>query len=122
LVHPDAAVATVQACEKSNISSKLVVLMHRPASSATNVGKTAEGLPTLDDLVTATKKQPLPPKFQMKAEDRKTKLALLSFSSGTTGLPKAVCIPHWSVICNVYVHTIHLPLNDRLARDERSAR
>ncbi|KWU46486.1 phenylacetyl-CoA ligase [Rhodotorula sp. JG-1b] len=101
LVHPDAAVATIQACEKSNISSKLVVLMHRPASSTTNVGKTAEGLPTLDSLVSASKRKPLPPKFQMKAEDQKTKLALLSFSSGTTGLPKAVCIPHWSVICNV---------------------
>ncbi|GAA5977934.1 hypothetical protein JCM10908_004167 [Rhodotorula pacifica] len=101
LVHPDAAVATVQACEKSDISSKLVILMHKPDTAITNVGKVSEGLPTLDDLVAATKHKPLPPKYKMKPEDRKTKLALLSFSSGTTGLPKAVCIPHWSVICNV---------------------
>lgn len=96
--------------------------MHKPASSATNVGKTAHGLPTMDDLVAATKKQPLPPKFQMKAEDRKTKLALLSFSSGTTGLPKAVCIPHWSVMCNVCVDATYLALTDRLARHRKCPR
>ncbi|KAF7371122.1 Phenylacetyl-CoA ligase [Mycena sanguinolenta] len=31
----------------------------------------------------------------------KTKIAFLSFSSGTTGLPKAVCISHYNVISNV---------------------
>lgn len=99
LVHPDAAVATVQACEKSKIPSKLVVLMHKAESS--NVARVADGLPTLNDLVAATKQEPLPAKFRIKPEEKQTKLALLSFSSGTTGLPKAVCIPHWSVICNV---------------------
>lgn len=31
----------------------------------------------------------------------KTKLAFLSFSSGTTGKPKAVAIPHYALISNV---------------------
>ncbi|KAI0733741.1 amp dependent CoA ligase [Fomitopsis betulina] len=38
---------------------------------------------------------------KLKKGEGKTKLAFLSFSSGTTGLPKAVKIPHYSVIANV---------------------
>lgn len=33
--------------------------------------------------------------------EAKTKLAFLSFSSGTTGRPKAVAIPHYALISNV---------------------
>ena len=37
---------------------------------------------------------------QLKPGEGKTKLALLLFSSGTTGRPKAVMIPHYAVIAN----------------------
>lgn len=37
---------------------------------------------------------------QLKPGEGKTKLALLFFSSGTTGKPKAVMIPHYAVIAN----------------------
>ncbi|KAL7284581.1 hypothetical protein ACG7TL_001874 [Trametes sanguinea] len=38
---------------------------------------------------------------RLKPGEGKRKLAFLSFSSGTTGRPKAVMIPHYSVIANV---------------------
>ncbi|KAF9566127.1 phenylacetyl-CoA ligase [Agrocybe pediades] len=44
-------------------------------------------------------------------EARRT-VAFLSFSSGTTGKPKAVAIPHFSVIANVVQMAAHYRLND----------
>jgi len=39
--------------------------------------------------------------------EAKTKVAFLSFSSGTTGKPKAVVIPHYSLIANVIQMAVH---------------
>lgn len=44
--------------------------------------------------------------------EAKTKLALLSFSSGTTGRPKAVAIPHHSVIANTIQMAVHGKANE----------
>ncbi|PPQ93094.1 hypothetical protein CVT25_003126 [Psilocybe cyanescens] len=41
----------------------------------------------------------------------KTKLAFLSFSSGTTGRPKAVAIPHFALIANVIQIAAHNKVN-----------
>ncbi|KAF8315907.1 amp dependent CoA ligase [Clavulina sp. PMI_390] len=56
--------------------------------------------------------------------EAKTKVALLSFSSGTTGRPKAVAISHYNVISNVIQHGATwrsndptLPWEDRRVRD-----
>ncbi|CAK5270899.1 unnamed protein product [Mycena citricolor] len=46
----------------------------------------------------------------------RTKLAFLSFSSGTTGTPKAVAIPHYAVIANV----VQLGAANRLNEDYAS--
>ena len=47
--------------------------------------------------------------------EAKTKLALLSFSSGTTGRPKAVAIPHYSVIANTIQMAVHGKVNEEYA-------
>ncbi|KAF8315906.1 phenylacetyl-CoA ligase [Clavulina sp. PMI_390] len=44
--------------------------------------------------------------------EAKTKVALLSFSSGTTGRPKAVAISHYNVISNVIQHGAAWRTND----------
>jgi len=44
---------------------------------------------------------------KLKRGEGKTKLAFLSFSSGTTGKPKAVCIAHYAPIANV-IQMAHL--------------
>ncbi|KAG5647553.1 hypothetical protein DXG03_008906 [Asterophora parasitica] len=49
---------------------------------------------------------------RFKAGEAKTTVAFLSFSSGTTGKPKAVAIPHYSVVSNVIQMTTHYKLND----------
>lgn len=44
--------------------------------------------------------------------EAKTKLALLNFSSGTTGKPKAVAIPHYAVIANTIQMALHGKVNE----------
>ncbi|BGP36047.1 hypothetical protein JCM10296v2_007899 [Rhodotorula toruloides] len=110
VVHPDALETTVQACEKSGVSSEMIVLIRPPTKASdppVNAKPLAAGFPTLDDLVKEARGEPLPPKVTLKQEEMKTRLALLSFSSGTTGLPKAARIPHYAVITNVLQASSH---------------
>ncbi|KAJ7212301.1 phenylacetyl-CoA ligase [Mycena pura] len=53
---------------------------------------------------------------KLKPGEGKTKLAFLSFSSGTTGLPKAVAIPHIAVIANVLQLAAHSKVNEDYAQ------
>lgn len=56
----------------------------------------------------------MPPKFSLKQDEAKTRLAFLSFSSGTTGVPKAVMIPHYAVISNVCVLSSARPVLEKV--------
>ncbi|GAA5901354.1 hypothetical protein JCM8208_001774 [Rhodotorula glutinis] len=107
VVHPDSIETAVKACEKSGLSTKMIVLIRSPSDSPANTKSLASGFPTLDDLVSASSDKPLPPKFSLKQDEVKTRLAFLSFSSGTTGVPKAVMIPHYAVISNVLQDALH---------------
>ncbi|KAF7307183.1 Phenylacetyl-CoA ligase [Mycena indigotica] len=51
--------------------------------------------------------------------EAKTKIAFYSFSSGTTGTPKAVVIPHYSVITNIIQKAAHYRITDPAFREER---
>ncbi|TNY22491.1 amp dependent CoA ligase [Rhodotorula diobovata] len=108
LVHPDAIETAVKACENAKFSTEMIVLIRPPlAESPANTKSLAAGFPTLDDLVASTREQPLPPRFSLKPDEARTRLAFLSFSSGTTGVPKAVMIPHAAVIANVLQDALH---------------
>ncbi|GAA6060532.1 hypothetical protein JCM10212_006896 [Sporobolomyces blumeae] len=114
LCHPDSIVEAVKACEEAHLSSEMIVLMHRrhdpdlPTSPKTDHARAlSKAFPTLDDLVNETKSCELPDKVTLESHEARTKLALLSFSSGTTGLPKGVEIPHFSLIANVLQATRH---------------
>ncbi|KAK2461606.1 hypothetical protein APHAL10511_006069 [Amanita phalloides] len=81
------------------------IVLLRETPNAANV--------TLDELIKFGSKQGsvVIPR-NLRPGEAKTKLALLSFSSGTTGKPKAVAIPHYSVIANVIQAAVHYKVAD----------
>lgn len=103
LCHPDAVVEAVRACEQADFDSRIIVLMQ----AAGHDNELAKGFPTLDDVVRESRSSSLPPRVAIAKHEARTKLALLSFSSGTTGLPKGVEIPHFALIANVLQASTH---------------
>ncbi|KAK0464422.1 phenylacetyl-CoA ligase [Desarmillaria tabescens] len=107
VTHPDALDIAVSAAEAIDgaLLDRIVLLSARTPSDPTN-----SSYVTLDELVALGLSKPLTyiePKI-----NGKTKLAFLSFSSGTTGKPKAVAIPHCSVITNVIQMAVHNRVNE----------
>ncbi|GAA6026983.1 hypothetical protein JCM8097_006015 [Rhodosporidiobolus ruineniae] len=101
LVHPNSIETAVKACEESGVSSEVILLMRSTPEQLSNVEPLADGFSSIDAVISSTADEPVPPEVLIKPEEARTKLALLSFSSGTTGLPKAVAIPHYAVIANI---------------------
>ncbi|KAK0188049.1 phenylacetyl-CoA ligase [Armillaria mellea] len=103
ITHPDTLNIAVSAAEAINggvLLDRIVLLGARTQSNPSN-----SSYVTLHELVALGLSKPLT--YIEHKISGKTKLAFLSFSSGTTGKPKAVAIPHFSVITNVIQMTIH---------------
>ncbi|PPQ73368.1 hypothetical protein CVT24_008585 [Panaeolus cyanescens] len=120
VVHPDALSIALSAAQQAGLSKDRVVIFDTPGiprdvyDSHETVGRLMEfGLRNK----TVYKERRLSP------GEGRTKLAFLSFSSGTTGRPKAVAIPHFALIANVIqiavhnkVHQDYCPVEDRRYR------
>jgi 4-coumarate--CoA ligase len=86
LVHPPSLSVAVEAAKQVGLSAKNIIVFNVPGES------TPGGFATIDDLIVKGLRRPqgyVEP--ILKAEEAKTKLAFLSFSSGTTGKPKVSC-------------------------------
>ncbi|EIN14039.1 phenylacetyl-CoA ligase [Punctularia strigosozonata HHB-11173 SS5] len=112
MVHPLFLSTALSAARQANISSDRIVLVDSlPTSTGTSVPIHCP--PTVSDLVAHGLSEPLRFKEpQLSTGGGKTKLAFLSFSSGTTGRPKAVAIPHYAVIANVIQMAKHWKINE----------
>lgn len=84
-----------KAARDAGISSSRIAILDSPKGNA------ADYL-TFDRLVSeGLAKLPTFEERKLSPGEGKTKIALLNFSSGTTGRPKAVAIPHYAVMANV---------------------
>ena len=102
LVHPDGLLEAVEAVDKSKLQTTSIILI-RPADASTSpkAADLAKNYRTLDDVIAELQTMDLPPPYKISKAEAKTRTALLMFSSGTTGLPKAVQIAHYNAISNV---------------------
>ncbi|KAJ3733320.1 phenylacetyl-CoA ligase [Lentinula guzmanii] len=99
LVHPDALETAVTAASRAGIALDRVIVFDVDGRNA------PQGYQSVAKLICEGLNQPT--HFVEPKIDARTKLAFLSFSSGTTGKPKAVAIPHFSVIINVIQMAMH---------------
>ncbi|KAF9257524.1 amp dependent CoA ligase [Marasmius fiardii PR-910] len=98
--HPDSYDTASLAAQDCGIPSERVILFNVPGSLSIHTKH-----PTVDSLVQqGSHHRPL---YKEPSINAKTKLAFLSFSSGTTGKPKGVAIPHLSLITNVVQMRVH---------------
>ncbi|KAE8260373.1 hypothetical protein A4X13_0g372 [Tilletia indica] len=99
----------LEAAEKAGIPKERVVIIQSAATMAKKGSEKVDGLWTVSGLVEAgtqiLQKEGRgvlsSTRRKLKPDEGKTKLAFLSFSSGTTGLPKGVKIVHSNPIANV---------------------
>jgi len=97
-------------------SDRIIVLDAQADASSTSL------YPTISSLVDeGLAQQTTFVERRLKPGEGKTKLAFLSFSSGTTGKPKAVCISHYGPIANV-IQMAHLANLQTVPWDERKWR
>lgn len=95
LVHSGSIAVAEDACRQAGIPSDRIAVLDSPEGHS-------GPYPTLEALIKAgLSKHPQFVERRLPLGEGKTKLALLNFSSGTTGRPKAVAISHYAVIANI---------------------
>ncbi|KIK62621.1 hypothetical protein GYMLUDRAFT_42071 [Collybiopsis luxurians FD-317 M1] len=78
---------------------------------------------TVDQLVDLGNLLPPYPELHLSPGEAKEKIAFLSFSSGTTGMPKAVMLSHYNIICNIIqMAAFHRVFDSSIERDEQRFR
>ncbi|KAJ7134409.1 phenylacetyl-CoA ligase [Mycena epipterygia] len=108
IIHPDALDASTAAAKAVGLPANRILVFDVPGASPSD-------FVAVDSLVKRGLHMKAFSERKLKPGEGKTKLALLSFSSGTTGTPKAVAIPHISVIANVLQLAAHSKVNEDYA-------
>ncbi|CAD6887216.1 unnamed protein product [Tilletia laevis] len=114
----DAEPTRIQAALRAGIPSERIVLIRHPSAVQEQHGLRAiDGRWTVDGLIDHVQnlirqegREALEAcRFRL-SEDNRTRTAFLSFSSGTSGLPKGVRISHQNPIANVLQHCAHMKI------------
>ncbi|KAH9915887.1 amp dependent CoA ligase [Fomitopsis serialis] len=119
VVHPWNLSVALEAAKIAKLPADRIVLLESLPEKEKAAGAQFATVPQL--VAEGAKAKKAFTERKLKKGEAKTKLAFLSFSSGTTGLPKAVKIPHYSVISNViqiasYCQADTLPPHQRKIR------
>ncbi|KAJ7264019.1 phenylacetyl-CoA ligase [Mycena haematopus] len=108
ITHPDALETSASAAQTMGLSRDRILVFNVQDTSTTE-------FVTIKDLVKEGLRMKAFSERKLNPGEGKTKLAFLSFSSGTTGTPKAVAIPHIAVIANVLQMAAHARVNQDYA-------
>ncbi|KAL5494984.1 hypothetical protein ACEPAI_446 [Sanghuangporus weigelae] len=105
--HPDSLDTALSAARQSGIAVDHIVLMDELRAP------NPIPFPSVSDLVKEGLARPSSyTERKLNPGESKAKLAFLSFSSGTTGQPKAVAIPHYAIIANIIQMAAHHKVNE----------
>lgn len=102
IVHPNALSTAIAAAQEISLPLDRIVLIVAPDASTPSRYQTISEL-----IVEGLKTSPHFAERVLKRAEARTKIAFFCLSSGTTGKPKAVIIPHYSVIANTVQASLH---------------
>ncbi|KAJ7163321.1 phenylacetyl-CoA ligase [Mycena filopes] len=108
ITHPDVLETAAAAAQGTGLSLDRILVFNVQGAAPTK-------LTTVDELVQRGFGLKAFSERKLRPGEARTKLALLSFSSGTTGTPKAVAIPHFALIANVLQLAAHGKVNQNYA-------
>ncbi|KAG6333812.1 hypothetical protein ID866_5272, partial [Astraeus odoratus] len=108
VAHPETLQVVLSAVQTTHLPTDRIVLFNTAAPPS------SQGMfLTVQDLI--SQGLSIPSSFRerhLRPGEGKTKIAFLNFSSGTTGRPKAVAIPHYAPITNVIQLAVHHKVNE----------
>ncbi|KAL4073112.1 hypothetical protein V8B97DRAFT_2022941 [Scleroderma yunnanense] len=114
VTHPDVLPVALSAAQVAKLPADRIILLDGASSEPTQ-----KPYPSVQHLIDqglssrATFRE-----RKLNPGEGKTKVAFLNFSSGTTGRPKAVAIPHYAPIANVIQLATHYKVNENYTRWE----
>ncbi|KAF9460146.1 phenylacetyl-CoA ligase [Collybia nuda] len=115
VIHPTFLDTAHKAAQIAGLPNDRIILIEDPPYSETTSKHTS-----INNLVDFGSNAPQNfIEARLKPGEARTTLAFLSFSSGTTGKPKAVAIPHYSVIANIIQMATHYKINDKSWKEKR---
>ncbi|TFK36899.1 amp dependent CoA ligase [Crucibulum laeve] len=113
IIHPSSLGTALKAAEAVGLAEDRIITFNQ-------IDGLVNSTATVDELIAFGLNEKVEYKAQrLEPGEGKTKLAFLSFSSGTTGRPKAVEISHYAVIANVIQTATHYRVNDPLWKEKR---
>ncbi|KAF8120501.1 hypothetical protein EV363DRAFT_1189378, partial [Boletus edulis] len=115
ITHSEALPVALSACRTTMLPAHRIILFNVDGASY-DAHTTVQDVRVIDEGLTSTST------FQervLQPGEAKTKVAFLNFSSGTTGKPKAIAIPHYAPIANVIQLAAYHRVNDPNWEDQR---
>ncbi|PCH45120.1 amp dependent CoA ligase [Wolfiporia cocos MD-104 SS10] len=106
IAHGESLSTAIEGARVLNITSSRVIVIDR------HQGSGAPPCICLEELIARGLHLPPIKEFRLRDGQAKTQVAILCFSSGTTGKPKAVAVSHYNLICNVIQSATHHRVND----------
>ncbi|KAH9833458.1 phenylacetyl-CoA ligase [Rhodofomes roseus] len=116
LAHIDNLANALEAADKIGLPHDHVIVFD--AHKAEARGRLPDGVRSVEEVIQSGVGIPKYPECRLKKGEAKTKIAVLCYSSGTTGKPKAVAVSHYNLVCNILQNAATWRLNEDYAPTE----
>lgn len=110
ITHIDGLATALEAARTLNLGYDHVIVIDAPRTTPL-----PNGVTRLEDFLETSPNMKSYPECRLKDGEAKTKIAVLCYSSGTTGKPKAVAVSHYNFVCNVIQMAVTLRVNEDYA-------